>query len=104
MLKETHLKMDEKLLDIGWKTGSTHLEPDGAAFIRTFTMVYKLRVASRCPCNCSCAKCQVPRCAACKCKRNDTICRRVIPVRTLVENNGCDKSDTVDSEQSLRCD
>ena len=27
MLKETHLKMEEKLLDIGWKTGSTHLEP-----------------------------------------------------------------------------
>ena len=26
MLKETHLKMEEKLLDIGWKTGSTHLE------------------------------------------------------------------------------
>ena len=22
-----HLKMEEKLLDIGWKTGSTHLEP-----------------------------------------------------------------------------
>ena len=27
MLKETHLKMEEKLLDIGWKTRSTHLEP-----------------------------------------------------------------------------
>ena len=27
MLKETHLKMEEKLLDIGWKTSSTHLEP-----------------------------------------------------------------------------
>ena len=27
MLKETHFKMEEKLLDIGWKTGSTHLEP-----------------------------------------------------------------------------
>ena len=26
MLKETHLKM-EKLLDIGWKMCSTHLEP-----------------------------------------------------------------------------
>ena len=26
MLKETHLKM-EKLLHIGWKMGSTHLEP-----------------------------------------------------------------------------
>ena len=25
-MKETHLKM-EKLLDIGWKMGSTHLEP-----------------------------------------------------------------------------
>ena len=77
---------------------------DGAAFTRTYTMVYKLRVASKCPCNCSCAKFPVPRCAACKCKQNDTKCRRVIPVRTLVENNGCDKSDTDDSEQSLRCD
>ena len=27
MLKEIHLKMEEKLLDIGLKTGSTHLEP-----------------------------------------------------------------------------
>ena len=27
MLKETHLKMKEKLLDIGWKMGSTRLEP-----------------------------------------------------------------------------
>ena len=27
MLKETHLKMVEKLLDIGWKMCSTHLEP-----------------------------------------------------------------------------
>ena len=27
MLKETHLKMEENLLDIGWKTRSTHLEP-----------------------------------------------------------------------------
>ena len=68
MLKETHLKMEEKLLDIGWKTGSTHIFGtsvfDGAAFTRTFTMVYKLRVASKCHCNCSFAKCQVPRCAS----------------------------------------
>ena len=27
VLKETHLKMMEKLLEIGWKMGSTHLEP-----------------------------------------------------------------------------
>ena len=27
LLKETHLKMKPKLLDIGWKMGSTHLEP-----------------------------------------------------------------------------
>ena len=27
VLKETHLKMEDKLFDIGWKTGSTHLEP-----------------------------------------------------------------------------
>ena len=77
---------------------------DGATITRTYTIVYNLRVASKCPCNCSCAKFQVPRCAACKCKPNDTKCRRVIPVRTLVENNGCDKSDTDDSEQSFRCD
>ena len=90
-------------LEDGFHTFGTSIF-DGAAFTRTFTMVYKLRVASKCPCNCSFAKCQVPRCAACKCKRNDTKCRRVIPVRTLVENNGCDKNDTGDSEQSLRCD
>ena len=75
---------------------------DGAAITRTYIMVYKLRVASKCPCNCSCAKFQVPCCAACK--GNDTKCRRVVPVRTLVENNGCDKSDTDDSVQCLRCD
>ena len=49
-------------------------------------------------------KFQVPRCAACKCKGNDTKCGREIRVRTLVENNGCDKSDTDDSEHCLRCD
>ena len=27
MLKETHLKMEENCLDIGWKTRSTNLEP-----------------------------------------------------------------------------
>ena len=26
VLKDTHLKMEEKLLDIGWKMDSTHLE------------------------------------------------------------------------------
>ena len=77
---------------------------DGAASTRTYTMVYKLRVARKCSCNCSCDKFQVPRCATCKCKGNDTKCGQVIPVRTLVENNGCDKSDTDDSEQCLRCD
>ena len=90
-------------LEDGFHTFGTSIF-DGAAFTRTYTMVYKLRVASKCPCNCSCAKFQVPRCAACKGKRNDTKCRRVIPVRTLVENNGCDKSDTDDSEQCLRSD
>ena len=90
-------------LEDGFHTFGTNIF-EGAAFTRTYTMVYKLRVASKCPCNCSCAKFQVPRCAACKCKRNDTKCRRVIPVRTLVENNGCDKSDIDDSQQSLRCD
>ena len=77
---------------------------DGVAITRTYTMVYKLRVPSKCPCNCSGAKFQLPRCAACKCKGNDTKCWRVIPVRALIENNGCDKSDTDDSEQCLRCD
>ena len=77
---------------------------DGAAITRTYTMVYKLRVASKCPCNCSGAKFQLLRCAACKCKGNDTKCGRVLPVRILVENNDCDKSDTDDSEQCLRCD
>ena len=94
--------------DIGWKMGSTHLEPlhltDTAAITRTYTMVYKLRVASKCPCNCSYAKFQEPRCAACKCKGNDTKCGLVICVRTPVENNDCDKSDTGDSKQCLRCD
>ena len=87
-------------LEDGFHTFGTSIF-DGAAFTITYTMVYKLRVASKCPCNCSCAKFQVPRYAACKCKRND---RRVIPVRTLVENNGCDKNDTDYSEQCLRCD
>jgi len=72
---------------------------DGAVITRTYTMVHKLRVASKCPCNYSGAKFQEPRCAACKCKGNDTKCRRVIPVRILVENNGCDKRHTDDSEQ-----
>ena len=27
VLEETHLKMEEKLLDFGWKMGSTHFEP-----------------------------------------------------------------------------
>ena len=34
----------------------------------------------------------------------DIKCGRVIPVRTLVKNNDCDKSDTDDSEQCLRVD
>ena len=90
-------------LEDGFHTFGTSIF-DGAAITRTYTMVYKLRVARICPCNCSGAKFQVPRCAACKCKRNDIKCGRVILVRTIVENNGCDKSDTADSEQCLRCD
>ena len=27
VLKETHLKMEEQLLDFGWQMGATHLEP-----------------------------------------------------------------------------
>ena len=72
-----------------------------SAVTRTYTTVYKLRVASKCPSNCSGAKFQLPRCAACKCKGNDTKCGRVILLRTLVENIDCDKSYTDDSE---RCD
>ena len=77
---------------------------DGAAITRTYTMVHKLRVARICRCNCSGAKFQVPRSAACKCKGNDIQYGQVIPVRTLIENNGCDKSDTANSEQCLRYD
>ena len=74
-------------LEDGFHTFGTSIF-DGAASTRTFTMIYKLRVASKCPCYCSCAKCQVPRCAACKCKGNDTKkCGRLIFVRTLLENN-----------------
>ena len=108
VLKETHLKMEQKLLDIGWKMGSTHLEPVSLTvppFPELIYKVYKLRVASKRPCNCSCAKFQVPRCAACKCKGNNTKCGRIIHARTLVENKGCDKSDTDGSEQcDVRCD
>ena len=44
--------------DVGWKIGSTpHLElvflTDSAAITNTYTIVYKLRVASKCPCNCT---------------------------------------------------
>ena len=44
--------------DIGWKVGSTpNLEPvsltDSAAITKTYTMVYKLPVASKYPCNCT---------------------------------------------------
>ena len=95
MLKETHLKMEEKLLDIGWKTRSTHLEPVSLTVppLPELTQLYTSYVS---PAN--------ALVIVCKCKRNDAKCRRVIPVRTLVENNGCDKSDTDDSEQPLRCD
>ena len=77
---------------------------DGAAITRTYTIAYKLRVATKCTRNFSCATFQVPRCATCKCKGTDIKCGRVMVVRTPVENNGCDKSDTDDSEQCLRCD
>ena len=80
-------------LEDGFHTIGTSIF-DGATIIRTYTMVYKLRVIG--------AKFQLPRCAACKCKGNDTKCGRVMPVRTLAGNNGCDKSDTDDPEQCLR--
>ena len=108
MLKESHALEDggeiiRYRLEDGFHTFGTSIF-DGAAITRSYTMVYKLRVASKCPCNCSGAKFQLPRCAAGKCKGNGTKYGRIIPVRTLVENNGCDKSDTDDSEQCLRCD
>ena len=37
-------------LEDGFHTFGTSIF-DGAAFTRTFTIVYKLRVASKCPCN-----------------------------------------------------
>ena len=47
---------------------------------------------------------QVPCCVAWAHDGKDIKCGRVIPVRPLIEINGCDKSDTDDSEQCLRCD
>ena len=88
-------------LEDGFHTFGTSIF-DGAAITRTYTMVYKSRVASKCLYNCSGAKFQLPRCAACKCKGNDTKRGRVIPVRTLAENNCCDNSDTDDLEQCFK--
>ena len=101
VLKEPYLKMEENLLDC--HTFGTGIF-GGVAITRTYTMVYKLRVDSKCHCNCSCAYFQVPYCSACKCKGNDIKCGQVMPVRTLVSNNGYDKSDTDDLKQCLRCD
>ena len=44
--------------DVGWKMGSTpHLElvfvTDSAVITKTYTIVYNLRVASKCPYNCT---------------------------------------------------
>ena len=79
---------------------------DGAAITKTYTIACKLRVASKCTRNCYCAKLHIPYdvFTACKCSGNDIKCGRVMPVRSLVENNGCDKSDPDNSEQCLRCD
>ena len=90
-------------LEDGFHTFGTSIF-DGAAITRTYTMVYKFHVASKCLCNCSCAKFQVPCCVAWAYDLKYIKCGRVIPVRTLVENNGCDKSDTDDSEQCIKCD
>ena len=54
-------------LEDGFHTFGTSIYDD-AAITRTYTMVYKLSAASKCPCNFSGAKFQLPRCAACKCK------------------------------------
>ena len=47
---------------------------DGTAITLTYTIAYKLRVASKCIRICSCAKFQVQYCAACKCKGNYIKC------------------------------
>ena len=71
-------------LEGGFHTFGTSI-CDSAAITITYTMVYKLRVASKCPCNCSGAKFQLPRCAASKCKGNDTKCGRVILQNDVIE-------------------
>ena len=97
MLKETNLKMEEKLLDVGWKTGSTHLEPVSLS-VPPLSELSQWHTSYVSPANALVivlalnAKCRVVLLAS----ANGTI--------PNVENNGCDKSDTGDSEQSLRCD
>ena len=66
---------------------------DGAACTRTYTIAYELRVVSKCTRNNSCAKLQVPYCVVANAK--GTISNgRVIPVRTLVQNDGSNDSDS----------
>ena len=104
-LKETHLKKEKLPVSVGrWchTFGASIFE--GAAITRSYTIAYKLRVASKYTHNCSCAKFHVPCFAACKCKGNDMKCGRVMPARSLVEDNGYDKNGTDVSEQCLRCD
>ena len=108
MLKETHLKMEEKLLDIGWKMGSTHLEPVSLT-VPPFLEVTQWNTSCVSPVNAVVivlalnSNCRVVLLASAK--RTIPKMWRIIPVRTLAEeNNGCGKSDTDDSEQCLRCD
>ena len=90
--------MEEKLLHIGWKVGSTHLDPVSLT-VPPLPELTQWHTSCVSPANALVIvqelKFQVPGCAACKCKGNDTKCGRVILVQTLVENNGCDKSDTM---------
>ena len=52
-------RLEDEFHTLGTKTGIF----DAAAITRTYKMVYKLRVASKCPCDCSCTKFHVPCCA-----------------------------------------
>ena len=107
VLKETHLKMEQKLLNVGWKMGSAHLEPLSVTVppLPEFKQWYISCVS---PANAHVivlalnSKCRVLLLASAK----GTIrkCGRIIHARTLAENNGCDKSDTYGSEQCLKCD
>ena len=89
-----------------WKMGSTpHLEPvsltDSAAITKTVTLVYKLRVASKCPCNYTFLH-KIPSAALCCLQVQRE--RYQIWASNTCSDIGCDKSDTYNSEQCFICD